>query len=163
METVELFDIEEDEVKGILDVIPVYWYRWKDILEPSLVPVLRKFGKRNNLLFGVHIFACGKNGIVTILSEYLTDLKTVNFEISGVSLSNWSGPRDDVGVESRISEIIEDILQEEHASPTEIFVCPECEAAYIIDLEHDVENGMIECQGCGKLMKFRKNLVPPEL
>lgn len=163
MQSVELFDIEEDEVRFIIDAIPVYWYRWKNVLEPSLMPVLRKFGKRDNLIFGVHIFVSGKNGIVTILSEYLTDLKTVTFEIFGVSLEKWKGPIDNENVESFISEIIEGILQDKFVIPTQVFICPECEAAYIINKEYDVKKGNVECQNCGKTVKFARNLVPPEI
>lgn len=163
METVELFDIEQDKIRRILDIIPVYWYSQKDLLEPSLVPVLRKFEKKGSLVFGVHIYAYGKNCIITILSEYLTDSKTVTFEIQGTSLSSWFEPRENENAEVRISEIIEEILQEEFALPIRIFVCPECEAAYIIREDTDVVDGMVLCRNCDKSFKFSKNLVPPEL
>ena len=163
MESVELFDVEEEEVRRILDALPVYWYRLKSLFEPSLVPVLRKFGKRGTLIFGVHIFACGKNDIITVLSEYHSDLKTANFDIQGNSLLSWSRIIENENAEIRISEIIEDILQDNFASPIQVFVCPQCEAAYIINLEQDVKNGLIECQGCGKSVRYTKNLVPPEL
>ncbi|TFG26703.1 hypothetical protein EU527_19425 [Candidatus Thorarchaeota archaeon] len=163
MESVELFDIEGYEVKRIINVIPVYWYRWKALNEPSLVPVLRKFGKRDNLEFGVHIFVCGKMGIITILSEYLTDLKTVTFEILATSLSDWTGPKDNEQVEVLISEFIETILQDEFASPIQVFVCPECQAAYIINKDQDVKKGILECPYCDKSVKFEKNLVPPDI
>ena len=163
METVELFDIGEEKIKGILDAIPIYWYRQKGLPEPSLVPVLRKYVKKNSHILGVHIFAYGKNDIITILSEYLADLKTATFEILETSLSNLLERQNNESIEVRISEIIEEILQEEFPTSIQIFVCPECEAAYIISEETDVIDGMVLCRKCDKSVKFNKNLVPTEL
>ncbi len=163
MEIIELFDIEEDEVRRILNLLPVYWYHMKSLPEPSLLPIIRKFNKKDKFVYGIHVFTYGNSVMLTILSEYLIDMKTVSFEILETLLPNPTELTRNDYVEIRISEIIEDILQDKYATPIQIFVCPLCEAVFIINNDSDIQDEMIQCKKCNKSMKLSMNLFPPEL
>ena len=161
METLELYDIDEYQLRGLLHEIPELWKENSGFFGTTLKPVFQNFGELDNLIFGVHVFSHA-NGtwILIVLTEYLRDARIASFNISARNLVGWFGPSADKKGEIKFREILEKLTYEElemfsvenqYQESDVIFVCPNCSAQYLMRVLRVTRDGRIECQNCSAL------------
>jgi DNA-directed RNA polymerase subunit RPC12/RpoP len=157
METIEIFEISEEKLMGILNTLPSLWKERKEFLEPSLKLLFEKFGNKDDLLFAVQAFT-GPSSIIALLTEYLRDLETASFVIYAYDLSG-GGVTEAIRSETRLRDILEDYIEVDfsafsHLKGDEIFVCPKCSARYRLRTLRLTRDGRVECQNCGRIVEY---------
>ncbi len=160
-ETVELFDLEENEFKTILNNLGSIYSTKKNWYEAGLDPIFKNFGELDELMFGVHLFSQGQGiSISIILSEYNRDTKCSIFNISSIYMSGLSAYSTFKKGEIKIKEALQGLTFEEleaytrqgvYEGSNEIFQCPHCNAQYRLRVLRVTEDGKVECQNCGVL------------
>lgn len=161
METLELYDIDENHLRGLLHEIPAIWKRNSGFLDTGLTLVFYNFGEMDNLIFGVHVFS-NANGarIFVILTEYLKDARIASFNINVRNATGWFAPSVHKSSELKFREMLEKLTYEDldlfsvetqFQESDEIFVCPNCSAQYLLKVLRITRDGRIECQNCQRL------------
>lgn len=160
METVEFHDIEEDTLRSLLHEIPVIWKENSGFFDDGLKLVFKNIGNLDNLLFGVHIFT-HKNGtkMFIILTEYFRDTQIATFNINARTNVGWLAPSYYTIGEEKFRTILENLTTEDlemlsiknlrHESD-DIFVCPNCNAQYLMRVLQITEDVRIVCQNCNQ-------------
>lgn len=160
METINIFDIQEDDLLGILNSLPNLWNSKKTRSEPSLDLLFDKYGDKDNLLFVVQAFTHPySNVMIVLLTEYLSDLKAASFIIYAYDLNLVGGARESLWSGRRLRDILEDCIDIDlgafsHLRGDEIFVCPLCSARYRLKAMRITRDGQVECQNCGKIVEY---------
>ncbi len=160
-ETLELFDLEENEFKAILNNLESIYSTKKSWYDTGLQLIFKNFGDLDELMFGVHVFSQGQGlSISIILSEYDRDTKCSTFNISSIYLSGLSAYSTFKKGETKIKEALQGLTFEEldaytkqgvYEGSDEIFQCPHCNAQYRLRVLRVTEDGKVECQNCGVL------------
>ena len=161
METIALHDLDEEELKGILDFLPEIWKKNSGFFDTGLTPIFRNFGESEDLLFGVHIFTHGNGAVLLIiLTEYIRDSRVATFNINARSITGLFGPSSYKKGEVKLREILEGLTYEDleefvivgqHLDDDSIFICPSCKAQYHMRVLRVSADGRTECQNCKKL------------
>ena len=161
MKTLELYDIDEDELRGLLSEIPTIWKNNSGFFDSGLTPVFRNIGELDNLVFGVHIFSHGNRAMLfIILSEYMRDVRIATFNITAKNMMGWFGYTSNNKGELKFKEMLEKLTYEElerfavehqYQESGEIFVCPNCSAQYRLRVLRVTEDNKIVCQNCNRL------------
>jgi hypothetical protein len=164
MEALELYDIDEDEIKGLLHHIPEVWKKNSSFFDTGLTLVFKSFGEHDNLLFGVHIFSHGNGAVMfIILTEYFRDSRIAVFNINARHITGWFSPSDHNKGEIKLRQILEGLTYEElehysivgkHIDDDQIFICPNCRAQYMMRVLRVSDDGRIECQNCRRLFSI---------
>ncbi len=162
METLELYDIDEDQLRGLLHQIPEVWKKNSGFFDTGLKLVFRNFGESDNLIFGVHLFS-NANGarIFIILTEYIRDARIASFNINVRNTTGWFAPSTHNSSELKFREMLEKLTYEEldkfslesqYQESDEIFVCPNCSAQYLMRVLRVSRDGRVKCQNCLSLV-----------
>ncbi|MFW9974800.1 MAG: hypothetical protein ACFFDQ_06025, partial [Candidatus Thorarchaeota archaeon] len=139
-ETVELFDLEENEFNAIISNLESIYSTKKNWYDAGLHLIFKNFGELDEIMFGVHVFSQGQGiSISIILSEYNKDTKCSIFNINSIYLSGLKAYSTFKKGETRIKETLQGMTFEELETYTkqgvyegsdEIFQCPYCNAQY---------------------------------
>jgi predicted RNA-binding Zn-ribbon protein involved in translation (DUF1610 family) len=161
METLELYDIDEEQLRGLLHEIPAIWKKNSGFFDTGLKPVFKNFGELDNLIFGVHLFSHANGArIFIILTEYLRDARIASFNINVRNTTGWLAPTVHKSGELKFREMLEKLTYEEldlfsvenqYQESDEIFICPSCGAQYLMRVLRITSDGRIECQNCNAL------------
>lgn len=160
MEIVELYDIDEAGLRGLLHEIPTIWKKNSVFFDTGLTPFFQNIGELETLIIGVHIFSHGNGArIFIILTEYLRDARIATFNINARSTTGWLGSTSYKKGETKFREMLEKLTYEEierfsienqHQESKETFVCPNCRAQYLLRVLQVTEDGKIVCQNCNE-------------
>lgn len=161
METVELHDIEEKELRGLLAKMSEVWKSNSGFFDTGLRPVFHNFGELEDLLFGVHVFSHGNGAkIFIILTEYHREDRTATFNINARNITGWFAPSASKQSEVKFRRMLEKLTYEQleafaietfYQEEEGIFICPNCNAQYMMKVLHVTRYGQIECQNCKRL------------
>ncbi len=161
MESIALHDLDENELKGILNFFPEIWKKNSGFFDTGLSPVFSHFGETEDLLFGVHIFTHGKGAILfIILTEYIRESRVATFNINARHITGWFSPSSNKKGEVKLRAMLENLTYEQleefatvgqHFEDDRIFICPNCNAQYALRVLRVSIDGRTECQNCKTL------------
>jgi len=160
LELLELYDIDEPELRSLLHEIPTIWRKNNSIFDSGLTPFFSNIGELETLIIGVHIFTHGNGAhLFIILTEYLKDARIATFNINAKSTTGWFGPTSYKKGEIKFREMLENLTYEEietfsienqYQESDEIFICPNCSAQYFMRILQVTKNGRVVCQNCNR-------------
>lgn len=160
-ETIEFFDVEEDEFRAILDNLSDLYDKQRGFFEQGFTPIFKNYGATDELLFGVHLFSQGSGAkLHIVLSEYIRDARTASVNINSFYLVGWGAHSRDIRGEATIREFLQKLTYSEleshvrkgiYADSRELFICPKCSARYLLRALQVTEGGKVTCQNCDGL------------
>ena len=162
MEIVELADIDRQELRAFVDEVPSIWQKKSGVFDRGMMPLLRNFGEKGNLLFGVHVYSMGP-GIAVILTEHDSDANRAAMRIHMISLAGLGGPSEYGPGEKKLRAAIEELMDEtlievrnqysgDLGSRGKSFKCPNCGATYFASRRTINKEGKTRCQNCDKIV-----------
>ncbi|MFW9910206.1 MAG: hypothetical protein ACFFEF_16740 [Candidatus Thorarchaeota archaeon] len=155
MKMAQLIGIDETELRGFLKSMPDIWHDRKGFLERGIDLLLSDFVDCGHILSSTHIFNI-TTGFLVLLIEYLRDVGAATFKI--YAYQPWfTGLCSDEIMERRFMDMIMEYEDKDMSSFREIaylriFVCPNCHAQYSFRVLVMRDDGMIQCQNCGKFV-----------
>ncbi|MFW9957510.1 MAG: hypothetical protein ACFFCT_05530 [Candidatus Odinarchaeota archaeon] len=161
VETAVVFDVDEYTLLDFLENITTTWKKQKGLFESGLINLLEKIGRKDDLLFAIHIFACGRQYpvIITLLTEYQRNLRSATVSIhanySAVQIrgASTTALREFENRIKRFFDRFEDVNEDGTITFEEDFECPFCKARYSTKILV-YEDGKVQCQNCAKLVEY---------
>jgi Zn ribbon nucleic-acid-binding protein len=159
MQSAEIIGLNEIELRGFLNSLPELWNARKRFFQSGISPILSNYVVTDKILASTHIFS-SSNSLFVLFTEFLKEIGAATFKIhaymSGLgfpSLNEWA--------EIRFREIIVEFSERDMSSFREaaflaVFTCPICGALYSFRSLKKTEDGLFECQNCGKLVRVKE-------
>jgi RNase P subunit RPR2 len=151
----ELIGIDETELRGFLDSIPNLWNAKTRLLKRGIDLLLSNSVDCEHILASTHIFNIA-TGCIVLLTEYLKDVGAATFKIYAYQpwLASFSTNET---VERRFMNMIMEYSDKDMASFREfanlrVFICPICHAQYSFRVLLIRDDGLVQCQNCGKFV-----------
>jgi len=161
----ELIGIDETEFRGFIKSIPNLWNDSKKMFTPGIDLLLNNFVDSEHFLSSTHVFTIG-TGFIVLLTEYLKEIGAATFKIH--VYQPWFGSFSvDETFEIRFMNMIMKFSDKDMASFRElvtmkIFVCPICHAQYSFRVLVIGDDGLIQCQNCGKFVHVAEPHIESE-
>jgi hypothetical protein len=151
----ELIGINETELRGFLYSVPNLWNARKRFFQHGIDLVLSNFIDCEHTLTSTHIFNI-TNGCLVLITEYLKDVGAATFKIYAYT-TLFAGFSTDEPIERRVMNMIMEYSDKDMASFREFanhrfFVCPICHAQYSFRVLLVRDDGLLQCQNCGKFV-----------
>lgn len=172
MEIVELHNIDENELRGLLHDISTIWDKNSGVFDTGLRDFFRNIEELDNLIFGVNMYLHGDGMVFIVLTEYFKDSQIVTFRITAKNTSIWLEPFQHSKGEIQLRTILENLTREEleiigaenqYRDSLVIFVCPYCGAQYAKRALQTADDGSIICQNCNRLCNPLEQEVAQEV
>lgn len=166
MEIVEIAGIKKQEVRALIDEVPLIWNRGCGVFDQGMKPLLRNFGEKGNLLFGVHVHSMGQQYIVVILTEHDSETNKALMRIHMSSIGGLLGPKKYEEGEEKLRKAVEKSMDETLSAIRAKytgdlswrgvdFKCPLCGSLYFLPRKLIDKNGKTRCQNCDKLVSAK--------
>ncbi len=163
MEIVELAGINRQELRAFVDEVPSIWQKKSGVLDPGMNPLLRNFGEKGNLLFGVHVYNMGPQCVAVILTEHDDDSNRGTMRIHMATLAGFGGPSEWVRGEKKHRDAIDacmdetlDVVRAQYSRDSSwrgmSVKCPSCGASYFVSRRMVDREGKTRCQNCDKIV-----------
>ena len=163
MEIVELAGINKQEIRAFVNEVPAVWKKKSGFFDREMNPLLRNFGEKGNLLFGVHVYNLGSQCVAVILTEHDSDTDRAAIRIQMTTLVGLGGPSEDTRGEKRLRAAIEESMDETLVKVRDqysgdlgwrgkTFKCPNCGATYFASRQTISKEGKTRCQNCDKIV-----------
>lgn len=156
----ELIGIDEEDLRGFLISIPNLWNERTRFLEPWIELLASNFVDCEHILASTHVFIT-HTGFAVLFTEYLRDIGAATFKIHAYwpSFNSFSVYEN---LERRLMDMIMEYEDKDMSSFREIanfriFVCPNCHAQYSFRVLLMRDDGLIQCQNCGKFVHVNES------
>jgi predicted RNA-binding Zn-ribbon protein involved in translation (DUF1610 family) len=120
---------------------------------------MSNFVDTEKILVSTHLYTVS-TGFLLLFTEFLREIGAATFKIYAY-MPGFGSLWTNEWAEKRFSEIIMEFSERDMSSFREIvfpkiFTCPLCGAQYSLRVLKKIEDGLFECQNCGKKVHFQE-------
>lgn len=155
--------MNRQELRAFIDEVSSIWEKKSGIFDRGMNPLLRNFGEKGNLLFGVHVYNIGSQSVAVILTEHDSDTNRATMRIHMTTLVGLGGPSEWGHGEKKLRDAIDECREETLAVVRAqysgdlswrgvSFKCPSCGASYFVSRRLVDSEGNTRCQNCNRIV-----------